>query len=401
MNRPACFVLAIAIALLPSCRSREGDDGRSSSSSGDVDAGGFDKASLLSAFGQCALGTYREFADAASALETATRTAETDPTPASLEAAQTAWKNAMRVWQRAELFQFGPAAASTTPGGQDMRDPIYAWPLAARCLTEQNIVARTYESPSFPEASLVSTRSLAIAEYLLFYTAGDNACPPENTINANGEWAALGMQEIQRRKAAYARVVATDVAARARRLVDAWDPTKGNFLATFAGAGTNSTFASQQMAFNAVSDAMFYLDLQVKNLKIGTPAGLLPGCAAPPCLDMVESPWANVGKENIRANVAAYTQLLRGCDASSPGFDDLLIAIGAQPVAEKLDTTVASIEAALDALAEPTLQEDLQKNPAGVQALFEALRANAAVMKADFATVLDLELPKAALSDND
>jgi hypothetical protein len=36
-----------------------------------------------------------------------------------------------------------------------------------------------------------------------------------------------------------------------------------------------------------------------------------------------------------------------------------------------------------------------------VKNLFDALRTNASTMKADFATVLDLELPKPALTDND
>ena len=61
----AAFVFTIAL----SCRNRSGDDGRSSSSSGEIapDAGGFDKVALLNAFGECALGTYKEAA--ASAVE--------------------------------------------------------------------------------------------------------------------------------------------------------------------------------------------------------------------------------------------------------------------------------------------------------------------------------------------
>ena len=51
--------------------------------------------------------------------------------------------------------------------------------------------------------------------------------------------------------------------------------------------------------------------------------------------------------------------------------------------------------------AEPTFEDDLQKNIAGVQRLFDALRANAALMKAEFVTVLDLELPKRVEGDND
>ena len=63
--------------------------------------------------------------------------------------------------------------------------------------------------------------------------------------------------------------------------------------------------------------------------------------------------------------------------------------------------TVTNLHAALDALTEPTFEEDIQKNPNGVRALFDAFRANGSAMKADFVTVLDLEIPKKVEGDND
>jgi predicted lipoprotein len=402
MKRHVATAAALSVlALALSCRSRSGDDGRgtpSSSSGGEIDAGTFDKGALLRAFGECALGTYRQVATRAAELETAARAAEADPN--AKPAAQEAWRRAIDVWQVAEVFQFGPAAMTGSPGARDMRDPIYAWPLVSRCQIDQTLEAKVYETPDFGALSLVSTRTLGALEYLLFDGSAENGCPPEDPLNAQGKWAALGADELAKRKAAYARVIAVDVVARANRLADAWDPAKENFLLTFAGA-PNATFASQQMAFNAVTDAMFYLDDQVKNMKVGVPAGLLPECAAPPCVDAVESRWAKASKANLRANVLGYEQLLVGCSAGALGFDDLLGAVGAPHVTEKLVASVAAIRAALDALTEPTFEEDLMKNPAGVKALFEALRANATVMKSEFLTVLDLEIPRRVEGDND
>lgn len=401
----ASFALLGAL-LLAACSRRSGDDGSGGPSSGssntEIDAGTFDKAALLRAFGECAFTTVRDFVAAASDLEAAAKAAEAAGTPEARGAARDAWKKAIDVWQRAELMQFGPAAMTGSPGGQDMRDGIYSWPLVGRCLIESQIVAGTYDQPAFATA-LVSTKSLAALEYLLFYDGTDNACAPTNSINSQGTWAALGDAELAKRKAAYARAVAVDVAARARALADAWDPAKGNFVGTMETAGQNATFASQQMAFNAVSDAMFYLDDQFKNMKVGKPAGLVPDCTAATCLEAVESPWAKRSKEHLRANVAGYDALLRGCGANGEGlgFDDLLAAVGAPQVATKLEGTVVEIRAALDALVEPTFEEDIQKNPAGVQRLFDALRANASAMKSEMATVLDLELPKRVEGDND
>jgi uncharacterized protein len=398
------LALASALAVALSCRSRSGDDGRgpsTSSTSGpadEIDAGSFDKSALLRAFGECALGTYREFVTVAGALDAAARAADADAS--KLAEARTAWARAMDVWERAEVFQFGPAAMTGAPGARDMRDPIYAWPLTGRCAIEQAITDKVYEVPDFASLALVSTRTLGALEYLLFYDASDNACAPTDAINAQGKWAALGAAEIAKRKATYARVLAADVAVRAQKLVDAWDPAKEAFLTTL-GTAPNATFSSQQMAFNAVSDAMFYLDDQLKNMKVGLPAGLIADCATPPCLDRVESPYAKRSKDHMRANIAGYEQLLLGCGPSGLGFDDLLAAVGAPQVTDKLKASVDTARAALDALKEPSFQEDIQKNPAGVRALFDALRGNAVIMKSDFVTVLDLEIPKTVVGDND
>lgn len=395
---------ALALALALSCRNRSGDDGRggASSSSGgpEIDAGDFDKAALLRAIGECAFGTYKEFTAAAADLEKAVRAAETDP--AQRPAAREAWTKAMAIWERAEVFQFGPAAMTGSPGARDMRDPIYAWPIVGRCQIEQTLVDKTYEIPEFASLSLVSTRTLGALEYLLFYDGTDNACPAADRLNTQGQWAAIPEADLKQRKAAYARVLAIDVTARAQKLVDAWDPAKENFLAKLATA-PNDVFTTQRMAFNAISDAMFYVDDDVKNMKVGKPAGLVPECTTPPCLDAVESPWAKRSKDHMRANMAAYEQLLLGCGPGNTGlgFDDLLAALGQKGLADRLASTMGTARSALDALKEPSFEEDIQKNPAGVKALFDALRANSSLMKSEFVTVLDLEIPKKVEGDND
>jgi len=395
--------VALSALVLLSC-SRKSDDGGSSGTSGGVDAGSFDKPALLRAFGQCALDGYREFHTAAVGLEAAARRAETEASAPSRDAAREAWKNAIDAWQRVEVFAFGPQAMSSSPGGKELRDQIYAWPIApGRCLIEQQIVEKTYDTPAFP-TSLVSTRTLASSEFLQFYEGADNACAPTASINTSGKWAALGADEIARRKASYARAISVETVLRAQELVDAWDPGKGNFLAELAGAGTAKTYATQQMAFNAVSDALFYGDDEVKDMKIGIPAGLSLGCTTtPPCLDRVESPWAKRSKVHIKNNLVGMGRLIQGCGANGEGlgFDDLLRAVGAGAVADKLAAGLAGAHAALDALKEPSFEEDLVKNPAGVKALFEALRALMVVMKTEFITVLDLEIPKKIEGDND
>lgn len=400
MRRSLLAIVFTALLVLVSCK--RGSDEASSGSAGGADAGTFDKSTLLRAFGQCAFDTFRDFRTAAVDLDAATQKAATDGTPASQEAAREAWKKAIDAWQRGELMGFGPTALAGAPGGKGLREPIYAWPLVNRCLIEQQLVDKTYERPELATA-LVNTRGLAAAEYLLFYEGADNACTATAGINASGSWAALGAPEITKRKAAYARAVAADTLRRADELLAAWDPAQGNFVNTLATAGSNEVFQTQQMAFNAVSNAFFYLDDALKTMKVGKPAGFVPGCAVPPCLADVESPWAKRSREHLKNNLIGFDRLLRGCgpDFSGLGWDDLLTAVGDPTVAKKLVDATAAARAALEALQQPTFEDDLKNDMAGVQRFHEALRAVAALLKTEFLSVLDLELPKRVEGDND
>lgn len=396
MKRQTAVVAALVTALVFAC-SRKGAEDEGAAG---PDAGAFDKQALLRAFADCALRSYQDFATSATALEAAARQANEQGTPQAREAAREAWKKAIDVWERAEVLQYGPAAM-LGPGALDMRDGIYSWPNVSRCVIETQLVDKIYADPLFPNA-LASTRGLGSIEYLLFHDGADNACDPSVNINAQGTWAALGPDEIAKRKLAYAHAASVDTAHRAQVLLDAWDPAKGNFHATLTLA-PNNVFTSQQMAFNAVSDAIYYVDDFVKTMKVGKPAGLTPDCTTPPCLDLVESPWAKRSKEHLKNNLDGFEAIVRGCGPGGEGlgFDDLLVAVGAQATSDKLVSALGQAKAALAALTEPTFEDDLVKNPAGVKALYEALRTIFTVMKSEVATVLDLNPPQRVASDND
>jgi predicted lipoprotein len=358
------------------------------------------RASLLEAVASCTAGLYDSFQKVAEEFEVAAGEAKANP--AAQEKAREAWGKAIDVWQRAELFQFGPAGPSSGPGGEALRDHIYAWPLVSRCLIEQNIVSKAYESDSFGASALVNTKGLAAAEYLLFFEGTENACSPASPINASGQWAALSPSDLAIRKAHYASSVAVDVAARARALVKAWSPDSGNFGAQLVNAGgSGSVYASDQAALNAVSDAMFYIEATVKDVKVARPLGLID-CEEASCPEALESRYAGRSKAHIRNNLLGLRMLMVGCDeGEGVGFDDLLISIGASAVAEKLTLGVSGALATVDAIAADDLKKALEEDRASVEALHASVKAITDVMKTDFITVLDLELPKLLEGDND
>jgi len=370
----------------------------------------FDRKPLLANLGEhVILPTYRAFTQRAEALEAATTSlvaaVGTPDEAARRQTARGAWRDAMGVWQEAELMQVGPAGtAGSMTGGESLRDNLYSWPTVNTCRVDQELVARSYENPGFFGTALVNVYGLAAIEYLLFVDAPENSCPPQVTINTNGSWNALGTAEVTRRRAAYARAASAYLATRARELTDRWEPGKGNFLAQLSTAGqSGSVYETARQAGDELFAAMFYLDLKTKDEKLAVPSGLDPACATQTCPAALESRFARHSKENVLANLRAFRKLLVGNapgEADRPGFDDWLVFRGSPQVAEQL---VANTDAAIQKLqAIPgTLEESLAADPAQVRDAHAAIKAITDILKTQFASVLNLRVPGEGAADND
>jgi predicted lipoprotein len=364
----------------------------------------FTKPALLEALADCALDSYRDAEDKVDALVRAVDDLAAEQNLSNLNAAQAAWRGAMASWQRAEPFRVGPAARSTEPGGQDLRDQIYIFPLANLCKIDQQLVAESYAGSGFATL-LASTRGLSALEYLLFHNDSTNACLPAANINANGSWAALGSGELARRRATYSKAVARDVRAQVAALLKAWDPEQGDFYGTLTSAGPGNTlFPLPQNAFNAVTDGLFYIEQEVKDWKLGWPLGLVAECINAPgtCPEAVESPYAKVSTDNLRQNLIGFRRAFEGCGDRywGLGFDDWLNAVGAEDLASRMLTAISDAQTAVDQL-DPPLEEAINSDPAKVRAVHTEVKAITDLLKTEFVTVLDLELPKSAEGDND
>ena len=397
------------------------DDGGPSSSAGALHASGgsggdagrapvepeipdepFSKAAFLRQVADCTVARYQDFEGHAVALDEATRANLAEPTEAAARAVSDAWLAANASWQVAEIFRFGPAARSADqdPGAQELRDQIYAWRFGGRCPVETALVDKLYASANFG-ASLIHARGLGAAEYLLFYPGSDNQCPDYSAINKNGTWAALGLAEIATRKRAYAAAVAADVLQNARKLLQAWDPAGGNFRQKLTHPGSGSVYANEQAALNAVWNGIFYIEKEVKDYKLGIPLGVSE-CVTGLCPEALESRYANVSTANIRQNYLGFRRLFQGCGGhySGLGFDDWLDAIGASDLRARMLTALDGAQRAIDDL-EPPLEVSLTQNTDRVWAVYTALKQLTDLLKSEFVTVLDLELPAGAGSDND
>lgn len=336
----------------------------------------------------------------AEALQSATDAWVASGTAEDRAAAQDAWSSAMGTWQRLELIQVGPAGAmGVAVGGEDLRDEIYSWPLVNPCRVDQEIVEQAYTDAAAFAAEPVNVRGLDALEYLLFVDGTDNACAPNSGINTSGDWAAIDADALNSRRAAYAATLAELLTATATDLRGRWSDAAFGGELTLAVA---DTFRTRQDALNALSDAMFYLDKEVKDMKLAVPTGLTD-CAEATCPDAVESPWSGRSLDNVRDNIAGFAMLYHGGAADDPnavGFHDLLEAVGAADLAEGMDVSIGDIVMWTDDL-DGTMVELIATDNASVIEVHDRIKTLTDLLKTQFVGVLDLELPDRAAGDND
>jgi predicted lipoprotein len=306
----------------------------------------------------------------------------------TLDTARAALGDAIDSWQYADAVLVGPAAMDQ----KAIRDRLYAWPLISPCELNKDIASQWANPASYDvNTELVSTRSLTSIEFLLYPPSDAHAC-----LTAPAGWDTIPKDRARCRLAA---IIAADVANQAQVLHTAWKPDGGNYGATLAGMSNAHT------AVNLVSDALFYTDKMIKDMKLGQTAGIAMNvCDAmqEPCVAEVESRFADRGTFAIRANLTATRQVFTGTttDTEGPSFDDFLVALGHQDVATRMVTNLDAAIAAADALPDSFLSA-LSTSYTQVVATHAATKAFTDDLKSQFLTLLALEIPDDVATDND
>lgn len=390
--------IPILVLLTGAC----GDDGGSAPPVIDAAQDSFDRKALLANIGEnIALPLYETF-DArvgatATAIDAYCAALGTAEEAAQRTAAQDAWKQAMTTWQMVEVMLFGPVAMNE----RALRDVIYSWPIVNGCAVDQDVNLHRLDPASYDiTVRLTNRRGLAALEYLLFRDDLDHTCAPQAAPEG---WDALADADRKAARCGFARVAVADLANQARTLLDAWRPEAGNYLAAFTSA---SAFASAQAGINVVSDAMFSLDTETKDMRVGEPAGIVINqcnTVGEPCAAELESPHARHSKENAIANLRGFQMLFlgQGLDGTDGvGFDEFLRSVGAETLAEQMKNDIAAAITALEAIPGP-MEDALQSDYQTVADAYASIKAVTDNLKTQFLTVLGLELPETGGSDND
>ena len=264
---------------------------------------------------------YSQFAGQADALFQSTTSLTATPADPNLIAdAQLRWSEAMQTFEHLEVLLVGPAGSSLrTKEGANLRDEMYSWPGTNPCRVDQEIVRNEFQNDDFFSTRLMNAYGLDALEYLLFPPSNENLCSPLANINQEGDWEALSMQEFSTRRALYAQAVSRQVQTHAAELAELWHPETGESFTHFVTAGEpGSNYGSPHEALNELYGALFYLDLNVKDQKLGKPLGIYQ-CDNETCPDDVESPFAGQSKEHLIANLEAFQWAFRGTMEAGPG----------------------------------------------------------------------------------
>ena len=333
--------------------------------------------------------------DAANALHlAATEWSAQSNSEAHRGAAQTAWFEAMTAWQATEAMQLGAAGSSLNMvGGQDIRDEIYSWPLTNQCLVDQRTARLEFEAEGFFEDTLINSYGFDALETLLFSTPNEHSCP--SVVLSASLWEDLGEDGVAQARADYATVISNHVIDDINRIETDW---QDSFSVDISMAGQEgSSFESELAGVNAVFDALFYLETQVKDKKLGWPLGL-SDCGADDCATKIETPIAGGSHLWIAANLEGFRSLYTGGEGL--GLYDLLIAVDEQSLADEVLTSLDDADQALAALTDP-LDEALVSDPDALVEAHTAVKKITDLLKSDIATVLTLQVPLEAAGDND
>jgi predicted lipoprotein len=298
-------------------------------------------------------------------------------------------------------MQIGPAGSSATVfGGEDLRDDVYSWPTVNACRVDQELVAGEYGASDFFETRLVNVTGLDALEYVLFRDDLLNDCAPQLPINEEGQWDALGAAEIERRRSHYALALAGQIESLAGELSVRWEDGGPAHVALSRG-GDGELYGSNREAMNDVMRALFYVDLTVKDLKVGRPAGLLE-CSTPACPELLEAPWSGGAHAALVHNLEGARMLFIGGPDRNAGFglDDALASVDAAEIGESVIDALDEALSLAQALDED-LAAALVADPSALDGLHASIKRATDLLEGDVALALLLDIPSEVAGDAD
>ena len=253
----------------------------------------FDRSLILeNAAENLIMPAYQDFQGKTDSLNTAIKAFAENPNAEHLNRAQSAWEDASLSWKRAELYNFGPVE------DQYLVTSINRWP------TSEAGIETAIEEYDGSEDYLVrigsNRKGLPALEYLLFHADNDEV-----------------LQEFQDENSrAYTLLLAQSLADISQQLIGEWESGYEDEFVASTGNRPNSgiTLIANEMGFVLEMIRMDKIEIPFGKQTMGTPR-----------LQMLESEYAHISKEQIRENLRSAQQTFNGGEGQ--GFDDYLDAL--------------------------------------------------------------------------
>jgi len=318
---------------------------------------------------------------------------------------RTAWKEAMLVWEHMEVLQVGPIAANE----KLLKAGIYGWPRTANICGIDEEALKAGKNANYTLPPNTNRKGLPGIEYLLYEDTLLSSCAANKA--SKKEWDAMPLTDRMQARCSYLKPLALELQASANAVIQAWGTEGNNYLTSVIGNP-----AAEKAALQSLYENLFYLDIEVKNNKLATPAGhdsgLCPNSPAP-CPGTDEFPLSQISREAIHANISAFTDLIYGFEDSNQkrpgGFAALVREIGDGPVATRSEALTRELMGyfavqndSLATLIAKQNQENCEQSQISLLCqLRKSIKQISSDFKYEYSRLLSLTVPAGPQGDND
>lgn len=310
---------------------------------------------------------YEDFAFKSDSLNKAVIQFARNPEQQSLASVRSAWKEAIKSWKRAEVYNFGPIDEMV------LRTSIDRWPTSEAGI---ETAIEEYEGSDDYLLRIGSNRKgLPAMDYLLFHEQ------PEVVINE--------FQNENRK--AYLKLLSQSLVENSRFILDAWKNTYTQEFIKASGNRPNS-------GITLLANEMGYLLEMIGMDKLDIPFGAQTNGV--PRLQMLELEYAQISKELILENLKSLQRTFNGGEGQ--GFDDYLNTLNVEWEDELLLSELinSEYETAISIINEMdgSLREAMLNDKETVQQLIDSVRKLYIYTEVDMISQLSL---LDTFSDND
>ena len=346
----------------------------------DDDNNNLDQTAFLGNIGEnLILGGYEDFSSDAEDLDNAANSFVNTPNLDNLEILRDAWLEASLSWQRVAFYNFGPAENSAIL-------TINFYPTNTS-LIEDNIINGP-GSYNLQTAGATFAKGFPALDYLLFGAADTDEGIVEKFSTSDN-----------------AKTYLTDLTANIYALADGvynnWSPEGSNYLETFKHNKGTSSGSSLSLMVNAWSQ---YMEIHVRNAKIGTPNGnsVASSQRLGPFPEKAEAYYSGESLALLKEAHNALQEFYLGISHNGTdgvGIHNLLEELNAQDgtLATDYKAMFEGVTTDLNAI-NGTLLETIENNGEDITEIFNDYRAIIALLKVDVVSALSISITYA---DND